>query len=216
MGHFKAEGLACLRGGRPVFADLSFELPPGEILLLVGPNGSGKSSLLRVLAGLLRPALGQLTWDGEPVQRDLVAHFERLHYVGHQTSLKPRLTVRENLAFWGELRGGAKEGAVETALERLALERLAPQPAEVLSSGQRRRLALARLLVASTPLWLLDEPTVGLDDANIARLRSVIEEHRAGGGAAVIATHLDLGLNHEQTLSLGDFAPSAEMAEAIW
>ncbi len=216
MGHFKAEGLACLRGGRPVFADLSFELPPGEILLLVGPNGSGKSSLLRVLAGLLRPALGQLTWDGEPVQRDLVAHFERLHYVGHQTSLKPRLTVRENLAFWGELRGGTKEGAVEKALERLALERLAPQPAEVLSSGQRRRLALARLLVASAPLWLLDEPTVGLDDANIARLRSVIEEHRAGGGAAVIATHLDLGLNHEQPLSLGDFAPSAEMAEAIW
>ena len=216
MGHLKAEGLACLRGGRPVFADLSFELPPGEILLLVGPNGSGKSSLLRVLAGLLRPALGQLTWDGEPVQRDLVAHFERLHYVGHQTSLKPRLTVQENLAFWGELRGGVKDSAVETALERLALERLARQPAEVLSSGQRRRLALARLLVASAPLWLLDEPTVGLDDANIGRLRSVIEEHRAGGGAAVIATHLDLGLNHEQTLSLADFAPSAEMAEAIW
>lgn len=216
MGHLKAEGLACLRGGRPVFADLSFDLPPGEILLLVGPNGSGKSSLLRVLAGLLRPALGQLTWDGEPVQRDLLAYFDHLHYVGHQTSLKPRLTVRENLAFWAELRGGAKDSAVETALERLALERLAPQPAEVLSSGQRRRLALARLLVAPAALWLLDEPTVGLDDANIGRLRGVIEEHRAGGGSAVIATHLDLGLNHEQTLSLADFAPSAEMAEAIW
>ncbi len=216
MGHLKAEGLACLRGGRPVFADLSFELPPGEILLLVGPNGSGKSSLLRVLAGLLRPALGQLTWDGEPVQRDLLAYFARLHYVGHQTSLKPRLTVRENLAFWAELRGGAKDDAVDTALKRLALERLAPQPAEVLSSGQRRRLALARLLVAPAPLWLLDEPTVGLDDANIGRLRDVIEEHRAGGGAAIIATHLDLGLNHEQTLSLADFAPSAEMVEAVW
>ncbi len=216
MGTLKAENLACLRGGRPVFADLSFELPPGQILVLVGPNGSGKSSLLRILAGLLRPALGALSWDGEPVARDYLVHFDRLHYVGHQTALKPRLSVGENLSFWAELRGVSSAGAVGEILERLALSHLTEHPAEILSSGQRRRLALARLLVAPAALWLLDEPTVGLDEASIGRLRGIIAEHCAGGGSAVIATHLDLGLTHEQTLSLADFAAPAELPEALW
>ncbi len=216
MGTLKADSLACLRGGRAVFADLSFELPPGQILLLVGPNGSGKSSLLRLLAGLLRPALGVLSWEGEPVAHDYLAHFDRLHYVGHQTALKPRLSVSENLSFWAELRSDSKAGEVGKTLERLALSHLAERPAEILSSGQRRRLALARLLVAPAPLWLLDEPTVGLDEASISRLRGIIAEHCASGGSAVIATHLDLGLTHEQVLSLDDFAAPAELQEALW
>ncbi len=215
MGTLKADSLACIRGGRPVFADLSFELPEGQILLLVGPNGSGKSSLLRILAGLLRPALGVLSWDDEPISQDYLAHFDRLHYVGHQTALKPRLTVRENLAFWAELRGGAEAARVEEALERFALSHLEERPAEVLSSGQRRRLALARLMVAPATLWLLDEPTVGLDTASIARLRETIQAHRTGGGSVIVAAHQGMDLGHEQELSLADFAPPAELEGAF-
>ncbi|MGE5766698.1 MAG: heme ABC exporter ATP-binding protein CcmA, partial [Bacteroidota bacterium] len=179
MADFEGRSLQCRRGGRDVFAGLDFALPAGGALLLTGPNGSGKSSLLRLMAGLLRPASGALLWDGRPVAEEAEAHAARLHYLGHLDAVKPVLTVVENLQFWAALRGGAS--AVDRALDAFALTGLAAVAGRLLSAGQRRRLALARLVAAPAELWLLDEPSVGLDHASVGRLAAAIAAHRAGG-----------------------------------
>ncbi len=190
--------LACWRGERAVFAGLSFTLPPGGALLLVGANGAGKSSLLRLLAGLVPLAEGELLWQGQDALADRVAHAARLRYLSHQDALKPSLSARENLSFYARLWGGD----VEAALEAVALADLAELPARVLSSGQKRRLALARLALAPAALWLLDEPTVGLDAASVERLGLLLAAHRAAGGAVLAATHLPLPLPGAQELRL--------------
>ena len=182
--------LACWRGERAVFAGLSFTLPPGGALLLVGANGAGKSSLLRLLAGLVPLAEGELLWQGQDALADRVAHAARLRYLSHQDALKPSLSARENLSFFARLWGGD----TEAALDSVGLAELAELPARVLSSGQKRRLALARLTLAPAPLWLLDEPTVGLDAASVERLGLLLAAHRAAGGAVMAATHLPLPL----------------------
>ena len=185
-----ATELAARRGGRVVFAGLSLAAAPGEALLLLGPNGAGKSTLLRVLAGLLRPAAGQVAWDGEDVAADAPAHGDRTRYLGHQDAIKPSLTPREDLDFWARLRGGDPDAA----LDALGLSALAGLPCRILSAGQRRRLALARLVLGEAPLWLLDEPTLGLDTASVARLGTLLAAHRARGGIVLAATHLPLPL----------------------
>jgi heme exporter protein A len=184
----EARDLACHRGERVVFAGLSFRLDPGGALLLVGANGAGKSTLLRLLAGLLRPEAGALLWDGADALADRAAHAARLRYLSHQDALKPALTARENLGFFARLWGGE----VEAALAALDLLPLAELPARVLSSGQKRRLALARLALGAAPLWLLDEPTVGLDAASVEKLGVLLARHRAAGGMVLAATHLPL------------------------
>jgi heme exporter protein A len=198
----EAHDLACLRGERVVFAGLSFRLAPGEALLLVGANGAGKSSLLRLLAGLIPPAEGALLWGGAPALADRAAHARRLRYLSHADALKPALTARENLGFFARLWGGE----VDAALAALDLAPLAELPARVLSSGQKRRLALARLALSSpgapAPLWLLDEPTVGLDTASVARLGTLLARHREGGGMVIAATHLPLPLPDAAELRL--------------
>ena len=191
-----------MRSGRLVFRGLSFALGAGEALVLRGPNGSGKSSLLRLLAGFVRPAAGELCWDGAPIAADLTAHRARLAYVGHADAIKGVLTLRENLAFALAL-SGAPPAALDGALERFDLVPLADSPARFLSAGQRRRLALARLIGSARPLWLLDEPAVGLDAANRARLQAALAEHRASGGIAVLATHGDIDVPAPQVLELG-------------
>jgi heme exporter protein A len=194
----EAQQLACWRAERLVFADLSFELAPGEALLLTGANGAGKSSLLRLLAGLIPAAEGRLLWDGEDALSDKISHGAKLRYLGHQDALKPALTARENLAFFARLWGGE----VEAALEALDLTPLAELPARVLSSGQKRRLALARLALAPRRLWLLDEPSVGLDAASVQRLAPLFAAHRAAGGMVAAATHLPLPLPDARELRL--------------
>jgi heme exporter protein A len=184
-----------------VFAGLSFDLVAGDALVLRGPNGSGKSSLLRLLAGFLRPAAGMLAWAGAPVVDDLAAHRARLHHVGHADAVKGPLTVEENLAFAAALSGGPAH-ALADALEGFDLEHLAELPARYLSAGQRRRLALARLLAAPRPLWLLDEPGVGLDTANRERLERTVAGHRAQGGIVVLATHGDVAVADALVLEL--------------
>jgi heme exporter protein A len=192
----EAEGLAAIRGERLVFSGLSFTLPPGGALLLEGPNGSGKSTLLRVLAGLGRAEVGTLRWNGEDALSDRTTHATRVAYLGHQDAVKPGLTVAENLAFWGAA------PQIEAALARLNLARLAPLPARMLSAGQKRRLALARLALATAPIWLLDEPTLGLDTASVAALGTMLADHRATGGVVLAATHLPLPLPGAETLRL--------------
>jgi heme exporter protein A len=194
----EGEELACWRGERAVFAGLSFRLAPGGALLLTGPNGAGKSSLLRLVAGLIPAAEGRLLWHGEDALADRVAHARRLRYLSHADALKPSLTARENLDFYARLWGGA----VQPALAALGLAELADLPARVLSSGQKRRLALARLALAPAPLWLLDEPTVGLDAASVERLGRLLAAHREAGGMVMSATHLPLPLPHAAELRL--------------
>ncbi|WP_431283871.1 heme ABC exporter ATP-binding protein CcmA [Humitalea sp. 24SJ18S-53] len=198
---FAAEGVACWRGERAVFADLSFRLAPGGALLLAGRNGAGKTSLLRILAGLLAPAQGRVTWDGHDTAEDPAAHARRLRWLGHRDAMKPALTVTENLAPYAALAGvGAAE--ILAALAAVGLAPLARLPARVLSAGQGRRAALARLALGAAPLWLLDEPTLGLDTASVDRFGVLLASHRAAGGMVVAATHLPLPLPGAETLSL--------------
>jgi heme exporter protein A len=194
----EARDLACLRGDRVVFAGLSFTLDAGEALLLTGANGAGKSTLLRILSSLLRPAEGIVLWRGADIAADAPAHAKRLRYLSHQDALKPALSTAENLAFFARLHGGE----VAPALDALALAPLAELPARVLSSGQKRRLALARLALSPAPLWLLDEPTTGLDAASVERLRPLLAAHRARGGVVVAATHIPLPLDGARELRL--------------
>lgn len=200
---FSGDSLTCVRGERLVFSGLSFAVNSGEALVLRGPNGSGKSSLLRLLAQLGRPAAGALHWNGTPVRDDPVAHRARLRYVGHRNALKSALTARENLSFAASLFGG---GAVDAALRRLRLSALADVPARFMSSGEQRRLALARLVAAPAALWLLDEPTVGLDDASLRALIDMIAEHRTHGGMVILAMHGQFALGRCGTLDMADFA----------
>jgi len=191
-----------VRGERLVFEGLNFTLPPGAVLIVRGPNGAGKSSLLRLVAGLLRPAAGTLTWDGGAIADDPEAHARRLHFLGHLDAVKPAFTVEVNLRFWARLHGQNDGGAITDALQRLGLGPLADAPARLLSAGQRRRLALARLAAASAPLWCLDEPTVGLDEAATHTLTELIAKHRATGGRLLLATHQNLNLDGATDLRL--------------
>ncbi len=199
---FEAHDLACLRGGRIVFARLDFRVEAGGLLVLRGPNGAGKSSLLRMMAGLIGPAHGALLWDGADIADDPDAHRARAAYAGHSDALKPALTVAEHLSFHAALRG-CTDDRIAAALDAFALARLADLPARLLSQGQRKRVALARLIAATAPLWLLDEPTNGLDADSTARLESAIAAHREAGGIVVAATHLDFAGADAATLTLG-------------
>jgi heme exporter protein A len=214
---FRADGLACLRGGRTIFSGISFSLDGGAALVVTGPNGSGKSSLLRVLAGLLRPLAGQIAWAGRAVEEDPAAHRRRLAFLGHADAVKGTLTALDNLSFWAHLADPREAGErARLALEAVGLAGRADLPGRHLSAGQRRRLALARVIAAPARLWLLDEPTVALDEDGRARLAAEIARHRRSGGIVVAATHAPLGLEGEEALAIGDFAGDPGEAATAW
>lgn len=179
----RVRGLTVRRGERLLFEGLGFDLGPGGVLLVRGPNGAGKSTLLLTLAGIVRAEAGEVTGI-EPAA---------LHLLNYQSGLKGRLGVAENLRFWRDMHG-AGGLSIEAALERVGIGTLADLETGYLSSGQQRRLSLARLLVSPRPLWLLDEPSAALDAAGEALLGQLIDAHRESGGMAVIATHHDLPL----------------------
>jgi heme exporter protein A len=186
-------GLACRRGGRLVFRDLGLDLKAGEALVLTGPNGAGKSSLLRLLAGLTPPEAGSLTLDGAPADRESLAQTVAL--LGHETAIKSVLTVGEQIGT-----GGC---GVDAALHAFDLLKLRDTPGRLLSAGQKRRAALARVLASNRTIWLLDEPTLGLDAASQSLLAAAIEGQRARGGSVVVATHAELSVASPRELKLG-------------
>jgi heme exporter protein A len=194
-----ADRLACIRGGRTLFSELSFVVEPGNALLLMGPNGAGKTSLIRIVAGLLAPVAGRVGLDGGERDRGLA---EQCHYVGHLNAVKASLTVEENAGFWARYLGGA-EVHTERALVAFGLAALRDIPVGYLSAGQKRRLGLARVLLAERPIWLLDEPTASLDAAAQEMLASAVNAHMAGGGLVVAATHMALPFAGAHKLHLG-------------
>ena len=207
MADFSGSDLTCLRGERLVFGGLSFSAKSGDAVMLRGRNGAGKSSLLRLMAGLVAPHSGDLRWNGENIAEDRTGHHARTHYLGHQDAIKPVLTVRDNLRLWGQLRGVHDlEPAIDRALTALQIHHLARVTGRYLSSGQKRRTALARVLIGQSDLWLLDEPTVGLDRESCAELAQLITEFRGRGGIVVYSTHIDLDVENPTILDLDDFA----------
>jgi heme exporter protein A len=196
--------LACRRGGRDVFAGIDFSLTAGQAVAVTGRNGAGKSSLLRIVAGFLRPAGGRLWLEGG--DRELTIA-EQAHYLGHQDAVKPSLTVIENLHFWAAFFGGGTI-KVEEAIESVGLGGIAALPAAYLSAGQRRRLSIARLLAVKRPIWLLDEPASTLDAAGRDRLAGLMQSHLAEGGLILAATHGALGLSGATELPLDQTNPS--------
>lgn len=194
-------GLFVDRGGRPVLDNVGFSAAPGDAVVVTGRNGAGKTTLLRTLAGLLQPAAGVIRVEDVADPEAPLA--EHAHLIGHREGLKDALTAAENLAFWRDLLGGRGGLAVETALASVNLAHALDLPARTLSAGQRRRLALARLLVAPRPLWLLDEPQTALDVQSQAMLGRLVAEHRARGGIVVVATHAELGWPAVTPLAIG-------------
>lgn len=196
----RVDNIAVSRGSIPVLERVSFTLEAGNILILRGPNGSGKTTLLRCLAGLQPPLAGEISMPPEAIA-----------YGAHADGLKTTLSVAENLTFWADIYG---TGDISKALEYFNLVALSDRPAANLSAGQKRRLGLARLLVTGRPLWLLDEPTVSLDQASVTLFADAVRAHVAAGGAALIATHIDLGLMAD-ILDIGQFRPDPDSSRAI-
>jgi heme exporter protein A len=184
----KATNLSVFRGDRLVLTHVSLSLSPGGIVILRGPNGAGKSTLLRALAGLTPLAAGELLWDGRNALEDLAEHAKRIAWLGHLDAVKPALTAGEHVP--------------AAALSAVGLAAYAELPARLLSAGQKRRLAIARVAAEGAPLWLLDEPTTGLDADSVARFCRLCETHRDTGGMIIASTHTPLELRDATELRL--------------
>jgi heme exporter protein A len=204
-----ADDLACRRGGREVFAGITFAVASGEALLVSGRNGAGKSSLLRMVVGLLRVASGRIALEGGEPELTLA---EQAHYLGHQDAVKPSLSVGENLRFWTAFLGAVPADCAKP-LAAVGLDALADLPAAYLSAGQRRRLSIARLLTVKRPIWLLDEPASALDTAARTGLTELMRDHLAAGGLVIAASHGSLGLDGAGELRLDAVSPT--MTEAV-
>ena len=207
-----ALGVGLRRGGRVLFANLNFELAPGEFLLITGPNGAGKTSLLRTIPGLLRLSEGAFTASSPATASKTAAppSPEAIHFIGHLNAIKPQLTGLENLSFWRDFLAapaGGPQLRVEQIMEFLDLSHLAQVPVAYFSAGQSRRLAMLRLLVAPRALWLLDEPMNALDGASRSKIAQMIDQHRDSGGIVIAASHDEIGAKPSKHLSLGNALP---------
>ena len=191
----EAINLGCIRGDRRLFRDLNFKLEAGHLLELRGRNGGGKTSLLRILCGLATPAEGEVRWNGTNIRRLREEYFASLSYVAHLNGVKDELTALENLLVAERVSGReqTRQQAGDT-LSRVGLANQRHLPARFLSAGQRRRLALARLLASNSTLWILDEILTSLDDSGVSLARDLITDHVRSGGMAIVATHQELNV----------------------
>ena len=203
--HLMVRDLGCIRSGMRIFSSVGFSLAPADALLVSGPNGAGKSSLLRVLGGLIEPADGSISFA--PIQGAQVPVPEASHLIGHLEAIKPGLSLFENLAFWigllGDVSANQVRARAKLALTAVNLAHLIDRPARFLSAGQKRRLALSRLVASPRALWLLDEPTLGLDTNSQQGLARLLAAHRAQGGIVIVTSHQPIDLPGARTLDLG-------------
>jgi heme exporter protein A len=200
----QAINLGCVRGDRRLFRGLNFHLQPGEVIELRGPNGTGKTSLLRILCRLAAPAEGEVRWQDQDIRTLGEEYHSDIAYLAHQNGLKDELSAIENVRISSALNGNPlTRQEAEEKLARVGLSNYWDLPARLLSAGQRRRIALARLLASRAKLWILDEVLASLDDAAINLTRQLISDHLSGGGLAIIATHQELDLPTSQRLDLG-------------
>ncbi|MFK5979386.1 MAG: heme ABC exporter ATP-binding protein CcmA [Rhizobiaceae bacterium] len=202
-----AENLSAIRGEQTIFSDVGFCLEANSLLLVTGTNGSGKSTLLRVIAGLLLSFSGKIEMspDNRPIQ-------QQCHYLGHQNALKPSMSVGENLEFWQRY-CGSPDDEINEALEKVGLAGVQDIPAGYLSAGQKRRIAIARLLVTRRSLWLVDEPTAALDKASEAMFATILQAHLDKGGIAIAATHQPLGIKSAQKLDMDAYQANLPVDE---
>ncbi|MBL4612946.1 MAG: heme ABC exporter ATP-binding protein CcmA [Emcibacter sp.] len=201
----RGQNLTCIRGDRPVFSDLNFELPPGRALILSGANGSGKSSLMKIIAGLLPSQSGTLTCGTDSILGDKDWVSRNVCYLAHKNGMKPEMTVAENLTFWANLE--QHKGDITEEAAKIGIDHCLDLPVSYLSSGQARRAALTRVLCHPGKFWLLDEPTVGLDKAGVALLAGLMNDHLSRGGRILAATHIELDIDSDKssTLNMSDF-----------
>jgi heme exporter protein A len=191
----RGENLHVWRGERHVLRGLALEVASGEVLQVTGANGAGKTSLLRALCGLLHLEAGRVFWAGHDVREDLPAYHGSLAYLGHEPPLKGDLTALENLRYWVGLRRRVRAPQIAEALETVGAPGLSGRFVRTLSAGQRRRVALAGLVLLASPLWILDEPTTHLDTAGQQLVGQLIEQHVRSGGLAVTAVHHEIAVS---------------------
>ena len=192
----EVRNLGCVRGHRRLFSGINLRVTPGTLLQLQGPNGSGKTSLLRIVCGLLAPAEGEIRWQGAKIRSLGEEYFTSLTYIGHRNGIKEELSSLENLRINSGLAGiKLSQGQARSALREMGLAGREHLPARLLSEGQRRRSALARLIIGNTALWLLDEVLASLDQAAMILVESVIAAHLSKGGMAIVATHQELRIS---------------------
>jgi heme exporter protein A len=196
----EASHLECVRGNRTIFRNVSFAVRPGDCFRLTGPNGSGKTSLLRMLCGLLSPASGTIRWHGTAIEALREEYFSSIAYIGHRPGIKDEFTAMENLQISSGMRGiEISRKTCASALERMGLGGRMHLPVRFLSEGERRRAAIARLVVCRSSLWLLDEVLTSLDRIAVETIQLVIEDHLTAGGMAIVATHQELKLSSGQS-----------------
>ncbi|HCK77123.1 MAG TPA: heme ABC transporter ATP-binding protein CcmA [Gammaproteobacteria bacterium] len=192
----KAHSITCIKGDRLLFEDLCLQVQPGEVCQIHGSNGVGKTALLRILCGLTLPEGGEVFWNSTPIRKDPGNFQADLTYVGHSNGIKMDLTPRENLAFALTLQSSSPGASIDEALEKVGLGMFQHLPCRVLSAGQRRRVAIARLYLSRAPLWVLDEPLGAIDAEGVQSIENAIQDHLNEDGMAILTTHQPLSVKH--------------------